>query len=227
MILEVIAINDQDLLDLNKTKVDRVQLCAKTEMGGQTPPFDLVAKALKYDFKVSVLIKNHNDNFMIDEPQLTKAISQIHKMKELGVKSIVFGALTKHNRIDKEALAQVVEAKGNMELTFSKAFDHVANLVSALKVLEEFNIKNVLTSGGFETSVEDNFGILQKLQDHKTNINLILGGGLTIENFRSFVDFGFENLHFGSGVRKGQSYFSKIDTDLVEQIKEHSSAFVI
>ena len=110
-------------------------------------------------------------------------MSDIQKVKKLGVKEIVFGALDKNNFIDLDLMKVFSLEAFPMRITFHKAIDLTNSPIESLKNLFELNIINgVLTSGGCQTA-ELGMSILKNMVDiSPKDFEIISAGKITDQN---------------------------------------------
>jgi len=140
---------------------DRVELCADLLEGGITPSIGLVARTLAAVERigVQVLIRPRGGDFVYDRDEAEVMLADIAAVRALvppaGVRvGFVLSGLTADGRLDRPLLAELVAACGDAPLTFSKAFDEVADRWAALDDLAELGVHRVLTSGGALTAAE-------------------------------------------------------------------------
>ncbi|AKG73587.1 copper homeostasis protein CutC [Salinicoccus halodurans] len=224
MLLEIIAANLEDVKDINRMDVDRIELCGEMDKDGLTPERGLIRDAVSESkIPVNVMIRPHDDSFSYTEDEITQMITDIEYVRSMGANGIVIGVITRDRVVDTTSLERLIEAAENMEITFHKAFDEIEDQVDALKTLGRYpQIKTVLTSGGPGSSA-DNIEQLKKLINlgGKLDIAIMPGGGINLGNVPEiFEKTAPEAIHFGTGVREDGTFESRISPDKIEQLRQ-------
>ena len=112
---------------------DRVELCSGIPEGGTTPSFGMIRKArASIDIALNVIIRPRGGDFLYTRDELEEMRYDITAAKELGADGLVFGCLTKEGKVDKKAMYMLMEAAGDLPVTFHRAFDHSADPFEAL-----------------------------------------------------------------------------------------------
>lgn len=222
MKLEIIATSLEDALKIEEGGANRIELVKDIKVGGLTPRISLIKKITKQvKIPVYVMLRPHSASFIYDEEDVKRILKDLKKIKKTKAKGIVFGALTKDNLIDEKLLKIIIENKGHLNLTFHRAIDESVDPVSAMKTLTKYKIERVLTSGGKKTALEG-LETISKMTDlaNKSNILILIGGGLNKENVKALLKKGkFNEMHFGSGVRFNRNNNNKIDVNIIKNIK--------
>ncbi|NQZ29309.1 MAG: copper homeostasis protein CutC [Mycoplasmatales bacterium] len=210
--LEVIAQNIDDVKAINKSKANRIELCSNLEVGGYTPDIELIKEASEISkIPIMVIVRNHSNTFEINEEQLDEIIKQVKEINKTNVHGIVFGAIL-NKKVNKKALEAIIKNVKNKEITFHKAFDYIEEKESEALYLYEQGVNKILTSGKEGNPI--NF--LNKLkQTSKSGIEVLIGGGVTINNKDILIKNGFKNIHIGRAARKNNSWNCDIDIEKI------------
>ena len=107
--------------------------------------------------------------------------------RQLGCKGVVLGLLQKDSTVDIKRTSQLVEAAGEMEVTFHRAFDRTTDPVRALEDIVEVGCKRLLTSGQKQTAIEGATLIQQLVQQAATRIIVMPGSGVRCHNIAQVV----------------------------------------
>lgn len=224
--IEIIASTVEDALKIERCGGERIELVSALSEGGLTPSFGIIKNVISsVSIPVNVIIRPHSKNFIYSEEDLKVMVEDIHIVKELGANGVVIGLLTEGNEIDNSKLERLIEAAGELDITFHRAIEEVNNLVEGVKVLSKYpQITNILTSGG-SGRIEDNIEVLNEMNRHSGNIKILAGGGLNFNNIEDIIrNSSLTDYHFGTAVREGNSFYGNIDEDrlrrLVELIKD-------
>ncbi len=213
--LEVIAQSIDDVIAINKTKASRIELCANLEVGGYTPNIDLITEVTNISrIPVMVIVRNHSDTFEITNKQLDVIIEQIKEINKTKAHGVVFGAIL-NNKINKNALMAIKNVlNSDKEITFHKAFDQIKNKEVEATTLKEMGVNRILTSGK-----EGNpLNFLDELkQTSRSGIEVLVGGGVCLENKEQLIENGFTNLHIGRSARVDNSWNEPISIEKINQ----------
>lgn len=85
-------------------------------------------------------------------------------------------------------------------------------MIESVKTLNKISqITNILTSGG-KGYIENNILTINDMCKEASDLKILLGGGLTLENIEYLKENTFNcDFHFGTAVRFNNSHFEKID----------------
>jgi copper homeostasis protein len=97
------------------------------------------------------------------------------------------GALTHDHRIDTVFIEKVREAADGMPIIFHRAFDLVADKLSALDSLIELGVVRVLTSGGAASAPEGAPCLAGLIEHAGDSIEILPGGGIRASNAPGLV----------------------------------------
>lgn len=217
--LEVIAWSMDDAIKIEQAGADRIELVIDLEKGGLTPPLELVKQVIDtVKIPVRVMVRDTDASFVYDKETMDKHLMFITALKDIKPEGIVFGSLTKDNKIDFKQLKQVIDVKGDMRLTFHRAFDELDSSI-ALKQFDElskYDVDTLLTSG-LEASALKGSEFIKKLIDKRT-INILPGKSIDFSNYKDILkETHAKYLHVGYSVRDKQG---NIDIELIEELKK-------
>ncbi|HCR53757.1 MAG TPA: hypothetical protein DIW27_05020, partial [Cytophagales bacterium] len=123
-ILEVCCGNHQSVAAAAAAGAHRIELCGALELGGITPSTGAMKLARKtFQGPIHVLVRPREGNFHYSDDEIKIIRNDIKILKKMGADGIVFGALTKENKIDFSLLENVVEISYPLKVTFHRAFD--------------------------------------------------------------------------------------------------------
>lgn len=217
--LEVIAWTVDDAVRIEKGGADRIELVVDLDRGGLTPPRNLVEQVLNsVRIPVRVMVRDTDKSFTYDEITFNQMLLYIEAIKELRPEGIVFGSITEDGLIDFNQLRQVIEAKGDMKLTFHRAFDELDQsiVMDQFDQLSRYEVDTILSSGTEKTALEGAETLKQLV--NKQSINILPGSGINLDNYKEVLKKTKANyLHVGYAVRDNDG---NIDIDKVKQMKE-------
>lgn len=189
MLKEFCAENCEHLKQAVKQDVQRVELCDNLAVGGTTPSYGVIQKAVNlgkhYDVDISTMIRPRGGdfNYSQDEKEIMKA--DIEQAKNLGTTGVVFGCLTSKGVIDKESMKELLKMCEGIEVTFHMAYDHIKQekQLTEMDWLIEQGVTRILTHGGVDGSVLENKDWINGCIEHaNAQIEILVGGGVTHKN---------------------------------------------
>ncbi|WP_214777369.1 copper homeostasis protein CutC [Exiguobacterium sp. s22] len=202
MKIEVIVTTLSEAIRAEQLGADRLELIADMDNGGITPSFGTIRNVVEHvSIPVHVMIRPHTRSFYYNEDDVETMLADIGLCRELGVNGIVFGALTQDGAIDERILGEVIKHKGEMTLTFHRAFDASRDVLEAIEVLNEYpEVDILLTSGGADTAL-DGIDTLARLHE-VAEMTLLPGAGIHVETLPVLQErLDVEMVHIGNGVR--------------------------
>lgn len=179
----------------------RVELCSGLAEGGVTPSLGLVKAAVHSGIKVNVLIRPRGGDFVYTPAETECMITDIRAVTAAGANGVVIGALTPEGDVDMELCARLVEAAGEAEITFHRAFDVCREPIKALEDVIALGCNRLLTSGQAPTALEGT-GLLAKLRIAAgQRLSVMAGSGVSVKNARMIVErSGVNELHASARV---------------------------
>ena len=147
--IEVCSTSLNDAREAEAGGAIRIELCSAITCGGVTPSYgtiQCVADAgLTLD--INVLIRAREGGFHYSESEIETMCRDIEFCREAGVHGVVIGALTEQGDIDVEACKRMMDAAGDMSVTFHRAFDICRDPFTALEQIISLGCDRLLTSG--------------------------------------------------------------------------------
>ena len=137
------------VLAAGRTGACRIELCERLEIGGVTPSEALLRAALAAtDLPVNVLVRPRGGDFVYDEAEVEAMLESIRLCRAQGANGVVIGALTPSGAVDLPVMRRLVAAaKGDLSVTFHRAFDETADPSAALEDIIALGCDRLLTSG--------------------------------------------------------------------------------
>ena len=162
----------------------RVELCAAITCGGVTPSHATIKSITEaaLDIDINVLIRPREGGFHYSEEEVDMMCHDIEFCRQMGVHGVVIGALTRDGEIDIEACRRMVEAAGDLSITFHRAFDVCVAPLQALEHIIALGCDRLLTSGQ-KPSAEQGAERIAELVSHAAGRIIIMpGAGITPKN---------------------------------------------
>lgn len=167
-----------------KRGAHRIELCSRLDLEGLTPPVDIVRKVCsEISIPVMVMIRPRPGDFTCTDEELDVFKEQIAEAGEAGAAGVVFGLLTRDNRIDIPRTTQLAKWAGSLDVTFHKAIDRLDDPAEGVRILKKVKgITRILTSGGKETA-ELGAHVIQDMRKAAEGlITIVAAGRITSEN---------------------------------------------
>ena len=155
LFLEIIACTVADAVAAAEGGADRIELISHYEVGGLTPPLELVREVLAaVTIPVRVMLRDAESFFVTAEAAREQLCQTARELNSLPIEGIVLGFLRHeepHGRvgIDCGLLERVLAAAPNLRFTFHRASESLPAPGDAIDLLKPYpSIDTLLTSGG-------------------------------------------------------------------------------
>ena len=123
MLLEVCVDSYESAKIAAEHGADRLELCANLLIGGTSPSPFLIEAVQSLGVPVRVLLRPRFGDFLYTPMELELLRREVESCRSLGVDGVVLGVLTADGRLDREALAALLDAAGPLHKTLHRAFD--------------------------------------------------------------------------------------------------------
>ncbi len=162
---------------------DRVEICRRLDVGGLTPPPELIEAAVRRSgLPVHVLLRPTAETFIVSAEAERAVREGIVRARDLGAAGVVFGFIGPDHKVVGDLIGELVQLAAGLEVTFHRAIDEVPDQSEALETLIACGCHRMLTSGG-RPEVSGGAGNIAKLLEQAGNrIAVAVGGGLTLAN---------------------------------------------
>lgn len=191
----------------------RIELCSNFVEGGLSPsPATFLETRKKIRNTIYVMIRTRGGDFHYSSEEFELMKSEIQWFKDHGADGFVVGLLHKDGSVDIARTKELVEFAKPLEVTFHRAFDMTSDLNIALEDVIKTGCTRILSSGG-KSNVEFGYNTLkQLLKQANGRIDIMPGGGVSVDNVQLFMDAGFENIHLSSKkiITSKMSYKAKL-----------------
>jgi copper homeostasis protein len=228
MLLEVIACSVVDAVAAERGGADRLELVRDLNVGGLTPPLELVRGVLAaVQIPVRVMLREEEDFFVRDAKKIERLCALARSLADLSVDGLVLGFLTGPTtdpRIDHELLARVLSSAPGSKATFHRAFEAVRDSERAVRELKRHpQIDHLLTSGRHQDLSLDwpqrIEGLAELARLTAPEITLLVGGGLERETIESLCRRATScEFHVGTAARVPRSTAGVVSAELVQEL---------
>lgn len=187
-----------DALAAEKSGANRIELCSALDQDGLSPSPELTIQCVHHlSIPVMAMVRPRGGDFIYSEEEIRKMELEIDFFKEAGVAGVVFGLLTKENKIDLKNIRRLAKRAAPLDVTFHKAIDSVADVLNSFQEINEIEeISRVLTSGGEDTAWNGRMTIKAMNELPERRIKIIAAGKIFPENRNKIAEFtGVSELH--------------------------------
>jgi len=169
--LEACAVSLSQALEAEQKGAHRVELCARLETEGMTPDLPLVKSLCEnLHIPIRVMIRATESGYAADPSVLKEMIDSISALKQLPIDGFVFGVM-KDNRVDREAMKELIDHAAPLPVTFHKAIDASDDIMDDLKWLNQQElVDTILTSGGAIKAIDGIESILEMKSEFRGQV---------------------------------------------------------
>lgn len=230
--LEVCVDGPQGVDACAMTAVDRIELCAALDVGGLTPSPGMIEYAGRLAPKVHGMVRPRSGDFVFDEDEIQVMCGDITAMRRAGFGGVVIGVSDGQGGLNVDALATLIQAAGDLDVTLHRVVDTLVDPVSAVEIAADLGIRRILSSGGAPRAV-DGVDCLARMQQRSAGrVEIMAGSGVTAENLGEIAaQTGLHNFHGSCSSRsqapKGTDGFGfggqgivKTDPDKIENMRK-------
>lgn len=197
--IEICANSVESAVKAQEGGAYRVELCAGIPEGGTTPSFGDIrmARQLLQETKLHVIIRPRGGDFLYSHLELEIMLHDIKVAKQLGADGVVFGCLTADGNVDIAAMKMLMNAVGDMNVTFHRAFDMCKNPKEALEQIIELGCTRILTSGQEENALAGIPLLKELIEQADGRIIIMAGCGVNPNNILQIAEeTGASEFHF-------------------------------
>lgn len=210
---------------------DRVELCSGLAEGGVTPSIGLIRQSVKTPgIKTHVLIRPRAGNFTYSEPDIQAMIHDIRHAAEAGAHGVVTGALDTEGNVDVDTCRRLIDAAGNMSVTFHRAFDMCRDPYQSLEQIITLGFHRILTSGGAPKAMNGCDELARLVRQADGRIIILAGSGVSPDNADAIMSqTGVTELHASAGtyVPSTLSYTTSAGIAAEEYARRTSSVDIV
>lgn len=214
--VEVIATTVFDAIEAQAGGADRLEVCTGLSVGGLTPSPSLFLEIKKVvDLPLFVLIRPREGDFIYSEKEMDVILADIEWFKNAGASGIVCGINTPEGGVDIPKMTRVIDAAGDLPVTFHRAIDVCKNPLESLEDIIELGCARVLTSGGRPQLDTTGIAVVHEMAEIAAEANVIIlpGGGVNEGNIQLLLDHPYIIEYHHSAKKK---VLSALPTDVFE-----------
>lgn len=230
-ILEVIVRSVEDAVAAERGGADRLEIVSHYEVGGLTPPFDLV-REITSTVKVParVMLRESEPFVVTDESEIERLLGAARAFASLSIDGLVLGFLKEAPArdpsggrwIDHDLTSRVLACAPNLKATFHRAFEELPDPVRAIAELKRHSQIDCVLSG---TSGEAWVAALDRFVEWdraaRPEIRMLPGGGIDREAVKIFCKLStIRAFHVGRAVRQGEKIDGVVLAERVRDLAE-------
>jgi len=175
-----------------------VEMCGPLSEGGVTPSLGAIEACVaeRRGLHVNVLIRPRAGDFCFDANEVAVMLRDIELARAAGAQGVVMGALTPAGDVDRPVVVRLLDAAGDLTVTFHRAFDMTADPRATLDLLLDLGFDRVLTSGQ-AASAADAIPLIRDLQRQAGRaLRIVPAGGVDETNVARIVaETGVREIH--------------------------------
>ena len=197
--IEICANSVESAVKAQEGGAYRVELCAGIPDGGTTPSFGEIrmARQLLQETKLHVIIRPRGGDFLYTHLEQEIMLHDIKVARQLGADGVVFGCLTAEGEVDVPAMKKLMNAVGDMNVTFHRAFDMCRNPKEALEQIISLGCTRILTSGQEANAVKGIPLLKELVKQADGRIIIMPGCGVNPSNILQIAEeTGTSEFHF-------------------------------
>lgn len=223
--LEIIACSFEDAVAAESGGADRLELISHYEVGGLTPPVELVRRiASTVKIPLRVMLRETESFVVNNDREIERLCESARAFAGIGVDGLVLGFLKDGKTgksIDHDLVARILTCAPNLKATFHRAFEELDDPFRAIVELKRHRqIDRILTSGG-EDSWQDKVDCFAAWQrTAQPEVEILVGGGTDAEVISLLKPVGIKEFHVGKAARKGQRIDGMVQAELVSELSE-------
>ncbi|MFM7682960.1 MAG: copper homeostasis protein CutC [Bacteroidota bacterium] len=202
MKIELCAASQEAIQIASNLKIDRIELCQNLDQGGLTPSAGMIQYAKDLGLETHVLIRPRAGGFHYTGEELKLMLNDVQFCKDFGVDGIVVGFLQPNFEIDSDAIEHMNSIRGDLKLTFHRAFDDTIEWKRSLDKLISCGVDRILTSG-FASNVDIGLANLIEMKNYAdARIEIMPGGGVNAGNILKIKrELNPDSIHFSGTIK--------------------------
>ena len=223
--IEVIVQTVDDARAATEGGADRLEVVRSMRDGGLTPELPVV-EAIKRatSLPLRVMVRE-NAGFETSDEEIEVLRAAAWNFAKLGVDGLVAG-FARSGELSLAAFTSVIEAAPGVPVTFHRAFDSLADQLSAIdRLCTVRRVDGILTSGGEGTVAERCARLRQSVERAGSRLTIIAGGGVDFDAFSALARDGAVSwLHVGRAARDGKDPDGPVSAVSVRRLRDFADS---
>lgn len=194
--LEICCGSTDDVFAAAASGADRVELNSALFLGGLTPSIGVVRQAKKAGIPIMAMVRPRDGGFCYSQGEFEGMLEDVRAFVNAGVDGLVFGVLKPDGTVDEDRNSRLIDAAGNCETVFHRAFDVVPDWRRAMDTLIALGFTRILTSGHAPSALFGADTIREMVAYADGRIEILPGGGIRPGNAMELIEkTGCTQLH--------------------------------
>ena len=219
--LEVIVTTLDEAMEAERGGADRVELVRSLEVGGLTPPANVVEEVTRtLSIPVRVMLRE-NAGMTIEGLDELRALEEAaNRLGQMPMDGFVLG-FVRDGSVDIAATREILGCAPNRPGTFHRAFEHVRDPLRAIHDLKQIpQIDRILTTGGEGSWAGRKQRLTAWQEAASPEIRILVGAGLCAATLTDIAsDAHAMEVHVGRAARIPQTVEGVVDRDRVALLK--------
>jgi copper homeostasis protein len=220
ILLEVIVSTLADAREAVRGGADRLEVVRNIELGGLTPPLDLVrAIAGGTTVPLRVMVRE-NAGFDTNRGELNAMRRAATAFAGIGVDGLVLG-FARDGQPLVDQVGEIIDAAPGTRVTYHRAFDTLTDQGSAIEQLSAIRqIDRILTDGGDGTPAERCERLRRLSAAAGERLTVIAGSNVDERMLEMIAATGcVREVHVGRAARPGHDRTARVSADLVRSLR--------
>lgn len=230
-ILEIIVCTVEDAVAAERGGADRLEIISRYEVGGLTPPFDLVREITStVKIPARVMLRESEPFVVTDEGEIERLRDAARAFARLPIDGLVLGYLKEApggRSVDHDLVSSVLACAPNLKATFHRAFEELPDPIGAIGELKRHpQIDCVLSRGYGEAWAAELDRFIKWERAARPEMRMLLGGGIDMEAIKIFCKATpIRAFHVGRAVRAGGKSAGMALAERVRELAELIKAY--
>jgi copper homeostasis protein len=156
----------------------RFEVCSRLDQDGLSPSDELLAAAVATGVECVAMVRPRGGAHVWSAAEHAGLLEDIERVRRMGARAVVLGAITDDRRVDGALVARLVRAASPLPVVFHRAFDGVRDRFEALETLVDLGVRRILTSGGAPDAFTGRFELRALIERAAGRIAILPGGGV-------------------------------------------------
>ena len=181
-LLEVIVCSVADAVEAERGGAGRLEVIRNFELGGLTPPFELVKDVLAaVRIPVRVMLRESEGRTVTDATEMRRLCAAARDPARLRVDGLVLGFL-REGEVDDDSKERILSCAQNLRATFHHAFEETGAPLRAITRLKTHRqIDRILTASGKGDWAQKVARLTSYEREARSEITILASGGLNLQ----------------------------------------------
>ena len=193
--LELVVDDAEGLALAVAAGVDRIELCSALALGALTPSPGLLRMAAGCGAPVVAMIRPRAGDFLYSGDELAVMLDDIRAVRAAGLAGVAMGVTDAAGRLDRDAMARLIDAAGPLEVTIHRAFDVTPDQREALEDALALGVARIMSAGHAAAAMDGIDRLAALVRSAAGRVQIMAGGGVDAANAAALLATGVDALH--------------------------------